>query len=88
MSKLAKDRSGYWVKQNVIKPCPFCGGKAIIDTFEEAQPYESSFYYAGETLRCKCGVEIKEYCEDEYNLENRTKARKKLLKIWNKRCHV
>ena len=84
---LVKDKAGYWVVYKVRKRCPLCGGKATIDTFDEAIVYEPSWYYQGEKLACTdCGLSLREYCEDEYDREARAEVRKALLNQWNKRA--
>ena len=95
--KMEKTSSGYWKKWSVVKPCPFCGGRAEIDRFEEAETYEPNYYYQGERLRCLgCGImvtarkndfvtEETPYYDVEYSKEIMTQMRKTLIKKWNKR---
>jgi hypothetical protein len=98
--KIEKNKAGYIIKWKVIKPCPFCSGKAIIDEFEEAMPYEPDYYYQGEKLMCQgCGVSLRVYIDDyatedtpsydvQYNWSIREKMRRDLLKKWNKRTSI
>jgi hypothetical protein len=94
--KIEKDSAGYIKKWSVVKSCPFCGGKAQIDEFQEAEPYEASYYYKGERLSCQCGISFKAYTNEyateeipyydiESNYGTREKMRKDLLKRWNTR---
>ena len=94
--QIERDESGYWKKYKVRKPCPFCGGKAVIDVFEEFHDCGNSSY-EGEIIVCTdCRIHKKAYREDfadkenpyydiESNLEKRVEMRESLLKFWNKR---
>lgn len=84
--ELIKENSGYYRKWTLSKRCPFCGDIAVIDEYSEAQPYEPSYYYAGEELYCiGCGVMFRKECNSDR--DSRLNARNELSKKWNKRAN-
>ncbi len=78
---------------NELKSCPLCGGTPFIDSFKEAQSYEPDMYYAGEQVRCKCGLSIQKYNTNdrgetvwtEYRKEIILQVREELINKWNRR---
>ena len=93
--KITKDSAGYYVDAKVRKPCPFCGGKAIITTLEELGEESSNCYHAGEQIycmSCKVGFQKHHFEEDygyfdseEAKRERMLECRRLLLSKWNKR---
>lgn len=68
-----------------LKPCPFCGGKAIIKAVDKNY---------GFTIWCQCkdgncGARTAGYCPDTSNednsLENIERCKNKAIEAWNRR---
>lgn len=60
---------------NELKPCPFCGGEAVIECDKE--PYGMTYAYAF----CKeCGAKSKDFCV-RYDICAKYEA----IKAWNRR---
>lgn len=60
-----------------LKPCPFCGGKAIIRYCENGDRYRSNIYYPS-----KRGAVICEKCRVETHVYSRAS---KAVNAWNRR---
>ena len=59
-----------------LKPCPFCGGKAIIRYHENGNQYRSNLYYASKRgtvtcEKCRCALHIYAKVKDAVNAWNR-----------------
>ena len=68
-----------------LKPCPFCGGKAVIKAVNKSY---------GFTIWCQCkecSAKTEGYCPDINNednsLESIEKCKNKAAKAWNRRMN-
>lgn len=65
----------------LLKPCPFCGGKAVIDT--TIKP-DGGCHYKVKFAKCKrCGAQTKEKICDGYYGEHCSDE--EIAELWNKR---
>ena len=58
---------GRYIDRRMLKPCPFCGGEAIIKTGYNSRPEEGYEYYEVECKECfasVCGKSRNTYRED------------------------
>ena len=60
-----------------LKPCPFCGGKAIYGICETS---EKKFPFAGFVKCIHCGVKTPK----QYNIDEQS-AKEDAIKLWNRR---
>jgi Lar family restriction alleviation protein len=69
---------------NELKPCPFCGGEAII---------KATVKSCGFTIwcACKCGAQTEGFCPDtnkeDDTMENIEKCKKRAIEAWNRRAN-
>lgn len=67
-----------------LKPCPFCGGKAIIKAVTKS--YGFTIWCA-----CKCGARTEGFCPDtskeDDTMENIEEYTKRAIKSWNRRTN-
>lgn len=68
-----------------LKPCPFCGGKAVIKAVNRNQ---------GLTIWCqcpKCGARTEGYCPDtnkeDDTMENIEECKKRAIEAWTRRVN-
>lgn len=59
-----------------LKPCPFCGGKAIILYHENGDSYRSNIYYPSKRgavicEKCRCSLHTYARAKDAVNAWNR-----------------
>lgn len=58
---------GRYIDRRLLKPCPFCGGKAKMERGEHSRPEEGYEYYIIECEECGaqvCGESRNTYRED------------------------
>jgi Lar family restriction alleviation protein len=63
----------YFAKE--LKPCPFCGGKAILVQWRDTKSPNATW------AECKCGA----YTKTSYST-NTAKAFAEAIKVWNRRA--
>lgn len=74
----------YITKNIVLKPCPFCGGDAIIDT---ATRPDGGCHYTVKYVKCqRCGAKTKEKICNGYYGEDCSD--KEIAELWNRRMRV
>lgn len=76
-----------------LKPCPFCGGKAV---FEKLPTYRPPFDERCEqrfTVVCKCrGISLPKHCTVDFSVDENGDIihaiddREEAIEAWNRRC--
>nr|DAV54163.1 MAG TPA: restriction alleviation protein [Caudoviricetes sp.] len=58
-----------------LKPCPFCGGEALLEPYRARKGYEASI----QCNQCLCSMSTITYDEEETAIED-------IVKAWNRRA--
>lgn len=73
---------GRYIDRRLLKPCPFCGGKAKMERGEHSRPEEGYEYYIIECEECGARVSGKSINNYQEKIE---KATFSAIDKWNKR---
>lgn len=73
---------GLYIERRLLKPCPFCGGKAKMERGEHSRPEEGYEYYIVECEECGACVSGKSINNYQEKIE---KAIFSASGKWNKR---
>ena len=73
---------GRYIERRLLKPCPFCGGKAKMERGEHSRPEEGFGYYI---IKCEeCGAFVSGKSRNTYR-EHIGKATFSVVDKWNRR---
>lgn len=74
----ARRPSGRWRTRRMdeLKPCPFCGGEALLEPYRARKGYEASI----QCNQCLCSMSTITYDEEETAIED-------IVKAWNRRVN-